>query len=165
MTALANPLDDLVADRPLTELPSAKARCPFCASLKLRPGHRYSTLVGGGSGVDNDPNHVHQFYTCLECSRPFCRETREGKTWYTYEDEKRRAVLVKGRPHCFESYVYSCGHCGAAEVTRRYTKLDGVTPARSLCTRLVDGQSIDEFRTFFTCKSCNREVEADNRSY
>lgn len=170
-------LENLVANRPLPERPSAHATCPYCGSRELTHHGTMSTLIGGGDGTrDGDPNHRTSYYTCVTCRGRFTRETKSGNVWYTAMEVRvepsstddttliMQAMttalgppkLLRGVTNCFEAVAYTCAHCGGS-VTRRHTQPDGRTPTSTLSYSFDTGER--GHRTFFGCASCMREIE------
>jgi hypothetical protein len=138
----------MVAVAPINEKPSEKGACPFCSSASIVHGGFSTTLVGGGTGPDDDPNHTHTSCTCKDCKKAFVRETCSGNVWYTKE-----MFALKGMPSCFEGYVYPC-KCGG-KVTREYTdKVSG--KKTSLLCYDKDGPKFD---TFFSCDKCSKKIQ------
>ena len=135
----------------LEELPSHTPSCPVCSSTNLKYLTSVSTLLGGGTGVDDDPNHVQTKYFCNSCSRYFTRETKSGNVWYTNPDKR----VLRGIPNCFEEYLYPC-RCGGF-ISRLYTALDGKTPI----SLLTYGET-KQFHVYYRCDSCSLAIETDH---
>ena len=159
----------MVVQKPLKEKPSAKPACPHCGSKGVETHGMTTTLVGGGNGPDDNPNHTWTGCFCKVCEKSFTRETKSGNVWYTREGEVKDAgggimyherLLVKGIPSCFEAYVYGC-RCGG-KITRRQTEMDGKAPTNGSCTYSIkDGVSTAQFRTFYSCDKCGKTIEPD----
>lgn len=143
-----NKLLEVVAVEPLTEKPSENGSCPFCSSANIHHGAFSTTLVGGGTDKDDDPNHTHTNCVCKDCSRDFVRETRSGNVWYT-----KQCRVLKGMPSCFERYVYPC-KCGG-QVTREY--IDKASGASAKILSYKDG--IPSYKTVYSCDKCKVSIE------
>jgi hypothetical protein len=155
MYGMSERLQSLVANRPIDEKPSDEITCPFCEE-HVAPHEHMHTLVGqtGEITEDNDVNHNWQSCSCSKCHQPFTREYKHGNVWYTQDSE-----LIKGVPNCFEQYIYKCASCGG-KVRRSHSGLNG-EEIRVLRTRIEGNKSIREYRTFYSCDSCDSVVEVD----
>jgi hypothetical protein len=146
-----NNLLEMVAVQPLTEKPSENGSCPFCSSSSISRGAYSTTLVGGGTGPDDDPNHTHTSCVCQDCKKNFVRETRSGNVWYT---EMTR--VLRGMPSCFEDYVYPC-KCGGNVTRKHLHKVDG----KELRYLSYDKNG-PNFKTMYSCDKCNVSIETIN---
>jgi DNA-directed RNA polymerase subunit RPC12/RpoP len=155
-------LTDLVKERPLDEKPGDPARCPECGSKELYDLGGRSTLLGWSGPVN--PNHRWHKFDCRACKLSFTREVKGNNVWYTKQigegGHHGIALVIKGMPSCFELYIYTCTKCGS-RVQRTRTKMDGITPTEVLSTRLVDGKTVREYRTFYACGGCGARLEVD----
>jgi len=145
-TAEAEVVEDaifaLVADRPVKF--SVRNNCPYCTSTDVQMISRYSTV--------NYPDpHFSDNCVCTACERSFCRERKGANIWFT-----SKGKVLLGMPSCFESYTYTCRHCGG-DVQREYRELDGVTLLVGNALRSAEGKP--QFRPFYKCSKCNREIE------
>lgn len=145
---------EFVKETPTNEKPSHRIACPYCLNDKnIKREGITTTLVGGGSGIDDDPNHTWEPCTCRDCGKDFTRETRDGNVWYTDKDHK----VLRGMPSCFEHYVYTCRECGG-EVRRRYKELNSEKDPGCLTTT-DDGP---QYRIFFECNKCGKSIQTTN---
>jgi glutaredoxin len=170
-------LFSLVKERPDPSLHWDRPSCPYCNAAKthLESRGHCETLLGGIG--DHDPNHHWYYYRCKACERTFVLERKNDNVWYTgsfeetvYKGQDGKEIsiaehghcpeILKGIPTCFESYAYHCAHCGG-RVTRHYTAKDGYTKCTCLSSRFVDGKHIRDYRIFFACDSCARQVEME----
>ena len=149
---------DIIAVSPLNEKPSDQCTCIVCKSKNVRTSGKMSTLLAGGSGIDDDPNHTWEGVTCSSCHIKVTRETKSGNVWYT----KDRVVLA-GVPSCYETYVYPC-KCGG-KITRTYTDLEGSNTVRGLSMVWKDGGYVPQYRIFYECDSCNIKIEVNRDSW
>jgi transposase-like protein len=144
---------DIVAVDVLDELPSDDPRCPYCNARNPRLINKRTTLLGGGTGIDDDPNHVHYRYECRSCSDEFYRETKRGNVWYA--DLQSR--VLRGIPSCYESYRYPCKSC-RGEITRRYTSLDGESET---CVLSVSADGKKNYLVYYSCNTCDTSIQVD----
>ena len=155
-------LFNIVSDVPLDEKPEDTPKCPYCDSEHLTKEDEITTLLGWLGKVN--PNHIWNYYFCIECKQRFIREIKESNVWYT--DKRGPGHVLKGMPSCFENYIYHCAKCGE-EVHRYTTKLDGVTPSTGFGVATnSDGIMVKQYRVFYKCASCGHggEVATDHWS-
>lgn len=155
------PLLKHIAHKPLDELPSAKVHCPYCNSIKIKKGGKITTLLGGGTGVDDDPNHTWCSCTCNNCTKTFIRETKNGNVWYTEGGNyKGTSVVLKGVPSCFERYYYTHKKCGK-RISLEYRNLDDTKDVSNLASsKDENGNWIKSYKTFYSCE-CGFRLEVD----
>jgi hypothetical protein len=147
------PILDIVADRPIDEKPSSKPSCPTCGGTLLKDNGTWTTLVGGGTGPDDDPNHTWASFECLACSLRFTRETKQGNVWYT--GGRETGVVVRGMPSCFERYTYAC-HCGGRISSRCLDRASGAVATIVTWSNEEDGEDLITTPSFVVFMSCDR---------
>ena len=150
-----NELFELVKERPDPLLSKDKTICPFCDSENITVHDHSSTMVGG----DPDPNHHWKRSKCNDCKEEFVHEYKRDNVWYTKNDE-----VLRGIPTCFEPYIYTCNRCNG-DVRRYHTALDGESPTQVLTSSKVNGEWIKQYRTFYKCDTCNKQVETKEDYY
>ena len=69
-----------------------------------------------------------------------------------------------GIPWCFEPYVYTCKHCGG-DVKRQYFNVETNELTQILSTKIVDGKSVRQYYTVFSCTECNEKIKSENDYY
>lgn len=148
-------IEEVVAERPLAEVPTDAAKCPDCGGGNLRETGREMTLLGW-SGEGWDPNHVWCWLSCNDCHGEFIREMKSGNVWYTRDRSEGR--VLRGMPSCFGTYTYTCVKC-SGPVVRKYSALDG-SPTRGFLLTTKDGP---QYRTEYRCKVCGHggQVKSD----
>lgn len=159
-------IEEIVANKKTDELPSAEPQCPYCRTRDVQRSNLYTTLVGGGTGIDDDPNHTHESIYCNVCAEKSVRETCSGNVWYTSQNK-----VLRGIPNCFEKYIYDCP-CGAkASVKRYYADLNGQKNESSTTIteqiRIEGDETIwaPSYRVFFECSSCKMVKESSEKYY
>ena len=147
---------DLVTERPDKSLRPIEGlnKCPYCRYRKLTSFGTSSTLTGGD-------NHQWTDYLCRDCLKSFVVEDKGSNAWIV---EKNTGKILRGIPTCFETYVYTCKHCGG-DVRRHYYKLDEDVYVDCLVTDIKDGKSIKRYRSVFKCDDCGEQVESENDYY
>jgi hypothetical protein len=147
-------LFEIVAERPLAEVPTDAPTCPDCNRTPARETYREQTLLGW-SGKGWSPNHTWSGLEC-GCGAIFVREWKSGNVWYTRERVEGR--VLRGMPSCFERYTYTCAKC-SGPVRREYKQLDGSPLHGGLLTTKDGPQYLAEYR----CRVCNHggRVERD----
>lgn len=140
-------LEEVVSNRALEERRGDGPTCPDCGKKDgLKETSHTCTLVGSMIR-GHDPNHHWVGYTC-SCGSRFIREYKEENVWYT-----RDTYVLKGKPSCFETYIYSCIRC-SRPVFRTHLKLDGSPTDGFLRTSNVDGRWVKQYTTHYTCSDC-----------
>jgi len=130
---------------------AVRPACPSCNADSWTVLETLTTLVGGPEGI----NHETRWCVCL-CGAQFEVHSKAKVQWVT--DSHGR--VYAGVPSCFESYILTCIACGG-DVKRRYTDLSGTALVSSLCTTIDKGKSIKQYRVFWKCLKCNKELETD----
>jgi hypothetical protein len=164
------PVLEIVAYRPLDEKPSSKASCPHCGSQRLNDKGTTTTLVGGGTGPDDDWNHTWTSMSCIDCELGFVRETKQGNVWYTKERIRSGpSVVLRGVPSCFEAYEYACS-CGG-RILQRYLDANMGTPTRIIswstapaggAAKPKEGDEMittPHFVAFMSCDKCGKDEQ------
>lgn len=154
---------DIVQERPLTELPTDPARCPYCESTDVRVTSRSSTLVVSTGPVDT--NHQWHASECNGCKMPYTREIKGLNVWYTGEriQDGSAPQVLRGLPSCFESYQYTCSKC-SGPVVRTNRGMAG-NPTQTLSSRNVDGKWVNEYTTHYNCTQCGHGGQVDQDYY
>jgi len=148
----------LVTERPDESLKIDEYFCPYCESEDVSTKCNGMTCVGGGG----DANHVWTSVDCHNCGKQSTHEHIDYNTWYT-EGFRNNGVrkIVRGIPSCFESYIYTCSHCGG-DVTRNYLELDSDKPVECLHKKPnVNGSWENQYRIVFKCESCKENITSD----
>lgn len=144
-------LYNIVTQRPDSSLDKKvlAQTCPYCESTNISADSISHTLIGG----DPDSNHYWNRLQCTSCKRRFTVEWKYNNVWLVSDDDH----VLAGIPSCFEHYVYTC-NCGG-DVTRTYTKLDGISPVQALQISYENGECIRGYRIFYACDTCDANVE------
>lgn len=148
---------DLVTQRPDPTLDQQKPFCPFCNNESVHVIGRRTTLVGFDV---IDTNHVWIHCSCKACNKSWIVEVKGDHSingynvWYTKDDK-----VLMGIPTCFESYIYTCRHCGGDVVRNYYDK-----GTRNETKYLSIGKE-KSYDTFFSCTKCHAEVWCSNDYY
>lgn len=140
---------DLVTERPNKRLKINSFFCPFCKSKDVELVNSCTTLVAGRK--EDDVNHVWNYCECNKCHEKFTHEHHYNNTWYT----QNRKILL-GIPSCFESYIYTCKHCGGDVESEDYDIKTG-----EVATVLVStGDGTKLYKTVFQCKKCHKQTNS-----
>lgn len=157
---------ELVKERPDKKLWKKGVFCPYCKSKDVSNSGTMTTLVGY---FGKDLNHTHTHCRCNKCNKEFTRETKGfDNVWFT--DPHGKVLL--GIPYCFETYIYTCKHCGGDvvkvwfdvatdEETKPYKTDDG-REFITLSSEVKDGKSVRRQYPVFRCKQCGKEIKSEN---
>lgn len=155
---------DIVRERPLTELPTDPAHCPYCESTNVKVRSRTSTLVGFTGPVDN--NHQWHESECERCETLYTREIKGLNVWYTpyrYRDGTSAPPVLKGIPTCFESYQYTCAKCSGPVLRTHRDRAGNLTT--TLTKSNVGGKWVREYTTHYNCTQCGHGGEVAEDYY
>lgn len=152
-------LADIVVERPDPTL-QRQTVCPLCGSDNVDELGETQTLAGSN-------NHHWIRCICFSCKEAFSHEFTAGDErfgikpnhWYT-----KNGKVLRGAPTCFESYTYTCEHCGG-DVKRHYFHLDEDVEVEVLITEYVGGKSVKKYRTIFECGKCGASVKSDDEYF
>ena len=152
---------ELVTERPDETLIGKKIFCPYCGTEEVQTFGTRSTLVGY---VGIDRNHTHTECKCSKCNKEFTWETTGfDRVWVT---DPRGKVLL-GIPRCFESYIYTCKHCGGDVLRKYYNVKDDkeVTSISFTVSSEKDVPTIPHQYCVYECQKCDKKVKTSNERY
>lgn len=150
---------DLVTARLDPELNYEKPVCPHCDSDNVNQTDHVTTLVGHTGKIDI--NHQWIQCSCNNCEKQWTMEYKGDydhgyNTWYTKDGK-----LLRGLPTCFETYTYTCKHCGGDVHRHNYNK--NTRQETEILSYSSDGSK--SFDTYFYCNKCKAEVKCSNEYY
>jgi hypothetical protein len=150
---------ELVTERPEEKLWKQGLFCPYCNSEKIFTHGTSTTLV---AYIGEDKNHTITSCTCGDCQKKFTRETKGKKcVWFAGADHK----ILRGIPYCFESYTYTCKHCGGDVQVNHYNKSDNKNSGGCMSFHQVDGKTVCDQYNQFECNTCHAKIITDNYYY
>lgn len=147
---MPNKYPPIIANRFDASLFKKAVHCSHCDSKNVHYRNSRSTLLAGMGKVD--PNHVWNYYRCLDCQKNFSHETKSGEAWYVAEGGE----VLKGLPNCFETYILKCAYCGG-KVDRIHLSFDG-QPV-TILTTYSDGMKGQA--EWFICRECGKKETLD----
>ena len=108
-------------------------------------------------------NHRCTECHCDDCHKDFTIESKGPRNvWFTDSNGK----VLLGIPRCFESYVYTCKHCGG-DVHRKYydIKDDKELINTGLVYSMIDGKMTAQQYPVYVCSKCGEKIRSTNEYY